>query len=52
MNPTQEQGLKAELERIDFDIKKYGDHVKRLKRARRKLAGALEQLQMDLTTEN
>ena len=40
------QNLKAELERLDQEIAEKVEAVKRLKKARRKLAGALEQLNL------
>jgi hypothetical protein len=40
--------LKAELERLDGEIQQKTDDLKRLKKARRKLAGALEQLNLTI----
>lgn len=42
------QNLKAELERLDDEIRQKTEDLKRLKKARRKLAGALEQLNIPL----
>ena len=42
------QNLRAELERLDEEIRQKSEEVKRLKRARRKLAGALEQLNLTI----
>lgn len=38
------QNLKAELEKLDEQIRQQSETLKRLKKARRKVAGALEQL--------